>query len=67
MDKKLKPKDLIEINGGKGRKAERVISVHKAQLLNYLRASSLEFGLIINFAKPKLRALKNQKNDLISH
>lgn len=29
-------------------------SVHEAQLLNYLRATGLQVGLLLNFAKPKL-------------
>ena len=30
-------------------------SVHEAQLLNYLKATGLQVGLLINFAKPKLQ------------
>ena len=33
---------------------DEIASIHKAQLLNYLRASGIKVGLIINFAKPKL-------------
>lgn len=33
---------------------EEISNVHKAQLLNYLKVSGREVGLIINFAKPKL-------------
>jgi len=29
-------------------------NVHKAQILNYLRATGLKLGLILNFAKPRL-------------
>ena len=29
-------------------------AVHEAQLMNYLRASGLKVGLLINFGKPKL-------------
>ncbi len=42
-------KVIVEIKN-----VEKIISVHKAQLLNYLRASGVEAGLIINFSKPKL-------------
>ncbi|MGL6096250.1 MAG: GxxExxY protein, partial [Fimbriiglobus sp.] len=33
-------------------------AVHEAQLLNYLKASTLELGLLLNFGpKPKVRRL----------
>ncbi|OHB79754.1 MAG: GxxExxY protein [Planctomycetes bacterium RBG_16_55_9] len=31
-----------------------ITDVHKAQVLNYLRATGLKLGLILNFAKPRL-------------
>ncbi|MBN1796546.1 MAG: GxxExxY protein [Sedimentisphaerales bacterium] len=31
-----------------------ITNIHKAQVLNYLRATGLRLGLIINFAKPRL-------------
>jgi GxxExxY protein len=30
-------------------------SVHEAQLMNYLKASGLRVGLLINFGRPKLQ------------
>ena len=33
---------------------EEITKIHQAQLLNYLKATGYEVGLIINFAKPKL-------------
>jgi GxxExxY protein len=30
-------------------------SVHEAQILNYLKASSIQVGLLMNFGKPKLQ------------
>jgi len=30
-------------------------SVHEAQILNYLKASGIQVGLLLNFGKPKLR------------
>lgn len=38
--------------------AERIIPAHEAQVLNYLRATSLELGLILNFGpRPQVRRL----------
>lgn len=34
--------------------AEAISDAHKAQLLNYLRATELRVGLILNFGTPKL-------------
>jgi len=34
---------------------ENIDDIHRAQLLNYLRISSLRIGLIINFANTKLQ------------
>ena len=32
-----------------GRLTNRIIGAHRAQVLNYLRASGLEVGLVVNF------------------
>ena len=32
---------------------EAISDVHKAQVLNYLRATGIKLGLIMNFAKPR--------------
>ena len=38
--------------------AERIVPAHEAQLLNYLRSTSLELGLILNFGpRPQVRRL----------
>ena len=38
--------------------AETIIAVHEAQVLNYLRSTPLELGLILNFGpKPQVRRL----------
>jgi len=34
--------------------AKAIDEIHKAQLLNYLKATGLKLDLILNFAKPKL-------------
>ena len=31
-----------------------ILDVHKAQVLNYLRATGIKLGLILDFAKPRL-------------
>jgi GxxExxY protein len=33
---------------------DSITNVHKAQVMNYLRATGLHLGLILNFAKPRL-------------
>ena len=35
--------------------AKQLDSVHDAQLLNYLRATGLRVGLLLNFGRPKLQ------------
>src|SRR5216683_498435 len=38
--------------------AEAIASAHESQVINYLRATSLELGLILNFGpKPQVRRL----------
>ena len=32
---------------------DTIANVHKAQVLNYLRATGMKLGLILNFAKPR--------------
>ena len=34
---------------------ERILPVHKAQLLSYLRLTNLKLGLLINFNSPVLK------------
>ena len=34
---------------------EAISDVHKAQVLNYLRATGIKLGLIMNFAKPRFK------------
>ncbi len=34
--------------------ADSISNIHHAQLLNYLKATGYEIGLLINFAKPRL-------------
>jgi GxxExxY protein len=35
--------------------AERLLAIHEAQLLTYLRLSGLNLGLLLSFAAPVLR------------
>lgn len=41
--------------------AQEITKIHQAQLLNYLKATGCEVGLILNFAKPKLEYEKMVK------
>jgi len=42
-------KVLIEL-----KTVNRILSEHKAQAINYLNATGIEVGLLVNFANPKL-------------
>lgn len=33
---------------------EKITDIHRAQMINYLKATGLKLGMIINFANPKL-------------
>ncbi|MEK7309799.1 MAG: GxxExxY protein [Planctomycetota bacterium] len=33
---------------------DEISDIHRAQVINYLRATNMRLGIIINFAKPKL-------------
>ncbi len=35
-------------------RTEKLIPAHVGQVLNYLRASNLHVGLLLNFSKPRL-------------
>jgi len=37
---------------------EAITNVHRAQTLNYLRATGIKLGLIMNFAKPKFEYIR---------
>ena len=41
----------------------QITGIHEAQLLNYLKATKMKIGLILNFSKPKLE-IKRLVNDL---
>jgi GxxExxY protein len=50
--------------------AERIIPAHESQVLNYLRATSLELGLILHFGpRPQVRRLllDNSRKHVKSH
>lgn len=49
--------------------AERIVAAHEAQVLNYLRSTSLELGLILNFGpRPQVRrlVLENSRKHLLA-
>ncbi len=46
----VEKKVIVEVKS-----VDEITDVHRAQLLNYLRISGLRVGLIMNFAKPKLK------------
>lgn len=37
---------------------DAIANVHRAQVLNYLRATGIKLGLIMNFAKPKFEYVR---------
>ena len=37
--------------------------IHQAQLLNYLKATNIKLGLILNFSKPKVE-IKRMVNNI---
>ena len=50
LDMVVDGKVVVEIKA-----VDRVMSVHKAQLLSYLRLSGLRLGLLVNFNVPLIR------------
>ncbi len=57
----VEQKVIIEI-----KVAEKIIGDHKAQLINYLCASNLLVGLIINFGQAKVQTARVQHPKVIS-
>ena len=41
----------------------RILSEHKAQAINYLNATGIEVGLLVNFANPKLEYYRLHPRD----
>ena len=39
----------------------RILSEHKAQTINYLKATGIEVGLLINFGNPKIEYIRLHK------
>ena len=58
IDKKKKKKVIVEL-----KTVEKFDNVHEAQLLNYLKASGIQVGLLINFKHPKVE-IKRMVMDL---
>lgn len=43
---------------------EKIVQIHKIQLLNYLKATGLELGLVMNFGpKAELKRVINSKSN----
>ncbi|MDM8522109.1 GxxExxY protein [Desulfococcaceae bacterium HSG8] len=42
--------------------AKEIDNIHQAQILNYLKATSLNLGLILNFGQPKLQIKRIVRN-----
>ena len=55
-DMLVEGKVLIELKA-----VSRIISEHKAQTINYLKATGIEIGLLINFGNPKLEYYRLHK------
>lgn len=53
VDKKV----IIELKAVK-----KIIPEHQAQIINYLKATGVEVGLLINFGNPKLEYLRFTRN-----
>ncbi len=49
-------KVLVELKA-----VSRILSEHKAQVINYLKATGIEIGLLINFGNPKLEYYRLHK------
>ncbi|MEO0113901.1 MAG: GxxExxY protein [candidate division WOR-3 bacterium] len=64
IDKKV----IVEVKA-----CDKIEKIHEAQILNYLKATGIEVGVILNFAKPKLEykrlvlSRKNKKNEKRLH
>jgi GxxExxY protein len=52
----VEEKVLIELKA-----VSRILSEHKAQTINYLKATGIEVGLLINFGNPKLEYFRLHK------
>ena len=52
----VEEKVLIELKA-----VSRILSEHKAQTINYLKATGIEVGLLVNFGNPKLEYFRLHK------
>ena len=58
----VEEKIIIEVKA-----VDNIIGDHKAQVINYLSASGLLVGLIINFGQAKVQTARLQHSKLINH
>ncbi|MET0752277.1 MAG: GxxExxY protein [Pyrinomonadaceae bacterium] len=52
----VEEKVLVELKA-----VSRILSEHKAQVINYLKATGIEIGLLVNFGNPKLEYFRLHK------
>jgi len=45
----------------------RILSEHKAQVINYLNATGIEVGLLVNFGNPRLEYYRLHKSNNLVH
>lgn len=52
----VEAKVLVELKA-----VSRILNEHKAQVINYLKATGIEVGLLVNFGNPKVEYFRLHK------